>query len=462
MSLRFPFGFVRLSGAAAGCMLASGGILHAQSAGAFVIPNIRAAGGTQFAYWDLFQKPPGQTYNFNYANPPALSTGVDEDGNPSSLLAPRAVLVQTGSATCFVTSSGALYDFAAATAFETRYTQAAQGDPEVTNVIFQTQTGGRRFDLNNIRLVFNRSGETVSLPAQFKALDDPQSGAFAERLVSAFQWNLTGQSVHDFRLVYSAPDSSMPLWQAQLDVVSGAPFVQELGYLLLGSVRPVVRYGRPGVISKNLPSGAEERFFLPGATLHLTGDPSPGWAHTGWLYNGSVITGAELPVTFTDKDLSATALFAPQNYDDWRDAVFFHSNEVIGEPADNTNDEVSGPEADADADGMNNFAEFAFGGDPYTSDAERMTPEPSIVTANGQAYAALTWRQGAGGSFPEISYKVRVSSDLHTWVDNTTANPPVTVEVSRQLQSDGTTLVTTRSTVALTKQGKLFLSLKAE
>jgi hypothetical protein len=142
--------------------------------------------------------------------------------------------------------------------------------------------------------------------------------------------------------------------------------------------------------------------------------------------------------------------------------VFFHSNVIIGEPADNTNEAVSGPAADPDSDGADNFTEFAFGGDPYSADTLRMTPVPSVVAVGGQSYAALTWRQGTGGEFPDISYKVRVSSDLMTWSDNTNSIPGVTAEVSRQLQADGTTLVTTRSTTPLSSQGKLFMSIKAE
>lgn len=449
---------VRLLAAAAGFLVSGGGgIVHAQSAGQFVIPGIRAGGGTEFAYWDLFKKPATSSYNYNYLNPPALGGGFDDDDNTTNLLAPRTSLVQNGSATCFITSSGALYDFAEPTAFETRYAQAAEATGEVTNVIFQTQTGGVRFDLNNIRLVYTDSGGTpVSLAAQYKALDDPQTGSFAERLVSAFQWNLTGKEVHDFHLVFSSPGSSMPLWQAQLDVVSGAPFVQELGYLLFTSSRPNTRYGRAGLIDKNLPSGAEERFFLPGTTLHLTGEASPGWAHTGWIFKGVVSSAATLPVTFSDSDLSVTALFAPDNYDDWREAMFFHSNPTVGQPPDNTNAAISGPAADPDSDGANNFAEFAFGGDPYTADPAQMRPEAGLEEISGEHYAAVTFRQGTGGEFPEIVYTPRTSTNLQTWQTNTTT------EVRRVLQNDGTTLVTVRSNSPLSATPRLFFSIKAE
>ncbi len=447
---------VRLLAAAAGSLLVSGGsVLHAQSAGTFVIPAIRAGNGTQFAYWDLFRRPTGSNFNYNYANPPALAGGLDDEGNANNFPAPQAMLLQTGSATCFVTSSGALYDFAATTAFQTRYTAAA-GAGEVTNVIFQTQTGGSRFDIHNIRLVFRDGvGQSQSLAAQFKALDDPQSGAFAERLVSAFQWNLTGLGVQDFQLEFSAPGSSMPLWQAQLDVVSGARFVQELGYLLLPSARPVVRFERAGLVRKKLPSGAEDRFFLPSTTLDLSGVPSSGWAAVGWVHRGVIYSGEHYSVLFGAADESVTALFAPENFHAWRDAMFLHSNSIIGQPADNLNDAVSGPEVDYDHDGAGNFAEFAFGGDPYASDHARMAAVPSVVDDGGVKFAAVTYRQAAADG-PQILYTPRVSGDLMHWQEN------AVIEVSRVLQNDGTTLVTVRAKAPLNAVPRVYFSIKAE
>ena len=152
--------------------------------------------------------------------------------------------------------------------------------------------------MQNIRLEFTTAGTgepTIqSLPPDFKALDDPQTGGFAERLVSAFQWNLTGRGVRDFRLVFAAPGSSMPLWEAQLDVLEGAPFQQQLGYLLVPRALPEVRFGTPGKIEKNLAAGGETRFHLPGAVLDLTATPVDGFVHAGWLFKDVVTEGPTL------------------------------------------------------------------------------------------------------------------------------------------------------------------------
>ncbi len=445
------------------------GSLLAQSTGSFVRPQLRGLDGAEFAFWDWFAKPPGKTYNYQYDNPPALldGTGEDEGGAQTNLFAPRAVLVQTGSATAFVTSSGAIYDHNGSTAFEARYQRPQGSLLPVTNVVFQTQTGGSRFDIDNIRLVFTRSvqgggTETVSLAPDFKALDDPQTGSFSERLVSAFQWNLEGAGAGDFKLIFSAPSDSMPLWQAQLDVVLDRPFVRELGFLLLPHVKPVVRFGRPGRILKNLPSGAEERFHLPGQTVELLAEPENGWAHLGWLSGGTITAAPNLPVTFTDHDLSVTALFAPRHYDAWREAVFQHGNPITGEPDDYHNDAVSGPEADPDGDGARNFAEYAFGGDPYLADKPRMTPFCTLTNVADVLYPAVTFRQGTAAEEAETHFRVRVSTDLTVWTDNDSSPVPVTQELGRSLQADGTQLVTVRALQPVGPGTRLFFTVVAE
>ena len=155
---------------------------HAQIAGEFVIPAIRAQGETYFAYWDLFSSgSDGTNYDFN--NAPGLLSGTDTEGNVGSL-AEGLSFKQTGSPNAFITSSGAIYDFRAPTAFEVELIPAE--DEPFTNVIFQTMTGGRRLDLDDIRLEYELpDGETASLEADFKALDDPATGQFSERLIAA-------------------------------------------------------------------------------------------------------------------------------------------------------------------------------------------------------------------------------------------------------------------------------------
>ncbi len=434
--------------ALAGMVLSALGVCHAQS-GSFIIPGIRADGGTDFAYWDYFNRPPGAptSTNYNYPNPPALIDGFgeDADGNPSTAFEDRTVLIQTGTDTAFITSSGAIYSFAEELAIEVPYEPPASSIGEVTNVIFQTQTGGARLNVNSVFLTYqDGGGQTVTLAPDFKGLDDPQSGAFTERIVCAFQWNLTGLDIREFKIVFTGP-VSMPLWEAQLDVVVGEPFVQELGYLLVTRSRPLTRFGRPGVVDKNLPLSADGRFFLEGEELNLLADAEPGWEPTGWYYDGATQPGAALPLVFPAQDTTVTALFAPLSYGIWRTTMFYHANALLGTENDYTNEAISATEVDHDGDGLSNAGEYVFGGDPYTPDEARTRPQMLLVDVAGVLHPAIRYR--SNGQTPEgsndVVRRVRVKANGGEWQDN--SGTPTTVTVSRELQPDGSALVTERA-----------------
>jgi hypothetical protein len=428
--------------------LAALDVCYAQS-GTFVIPAIRASGGTDFAFWDLFARNPnlpGNT-NYNYANPPALADGLGEDGdsNPTTVFAPRATLIQNGTTSCFVTSSGAIYSFDQTIAFEVLYQPPAGNTSEVTNVIFQVQTGGSRLDLNSLRLQYTAvGGSTQQVSPVFKALDDPQTGAFSERLVSAFQWNLTGLGVKQFKIVFSAPGPSMPVWQAQLDVVQGSAFVQQLGYILRTTAAPVTRFGKPGAVDKNLPPSADGRYFLENDVLNLLAIPETDWQHTGWSYLGGTSSSSSFPLIFPANDVTVTALFAPTSYSVWREFMFNHANSLLGQGDDYTNDAISAPTVDHDGDTLNNAGEYAFAGDPYTSDTVRTKPQMLVVDVSGVIYPAIRYRSnGMAVGMGDVIHTPQLSTDGTTWINNGTV--PTTTTFSRVLQNDGSMLVTERA-----------------
>lgn len=440
------------------------GLTQAQS-GSFIIPALRGGTAADFSYWDFFQRPPGSptNQNYNYANPPALLDGLgwDDDGNPTTAFAPRAALKQVGAPNAFITSSGAIYSFDTTTAFELDYLAPVEWAGAVTNVIFQVQTGGSRLDHDNPHLRYSVGAQTFDLAPVFRGLDDPQSGAFGERLISAFQWDLTGLNVRAFTIVFSAPGPSMPLWQAQLDATVGTPFAQELGYLLFANALPVTRHERPGSVDKNLPPGMDGRFFFANDMLELYGTPSLDWEHVGWLHNGVVHPTYELDLIFPAHDTTVTALFAPLTYAAWRELIFFHANSLTGTADDYSDDAVSGPEVDFDGDGLENWAEYAFGCDPYMPDAVRAQTQLLVVQDSGQAYPAIRYRcNGAPEGYGDVGFHVRLSTDLATWTDNRTA--PTTVTVSRELQADGTVLVTERALQSVGSFNRCFMQVVAE
>jgi hypothetical protein len=280
-------------------------------------------------------------------------------------------------------------------------------------------------------------------------------------LTAAFQWNLTGFNVRDFTIRFAAPSSSMPLWQAQLDVVNGDSFVQALGFLLELSARPGVRYGTPGTIEKNL-NGGEGRFFIPGTTVHLTGEPSAGFSHVGWLYHGIVTQGANYDLTFTTGDESIAAIFSPTNYSTWRNHFFNHANTLTQTGPDNLTESVSGATADPDGDGQSNFFEFAYGGDPYAPDAVVTAPRAGLIQQGSDVYPSITYRRRAAPvEEMEAIYEVQVSQNLETWSSNETSATPVTHETSAILSEDGILTITAVSNTPIRIQPQQFLRVKA-
>ena len=382
---------------------------HAQIAGEFVIPGIRNQGETEFAYWDLFTSgSDGRNYEIN--NEPGLLSGTDSAGNVGTLTE-GLTFKQIGSPGAFITSSGAIYDFAAPTAFEVELIRA-QNEP-FSNVLFQSMTGGRRPDLEDIRLEYKLpGGETASLKAMYKALDDPATGQFSERLIAAFQWDLTGLAVTQFLLRFTAAGSSMPIWEAQLHAVQGKPFEQELGYLLLVSNLPRVREGPIGAIIKDLPVGDEQRFHHAGASFDLLSEPKPGFEHVGWIYQDAITEVESLNVTFGSADEEVTAVFAPILYDDWRNVVFFNFSSHTEQEADNLNEAISGITADVDQDGLTNLTEYAFGADPYTRDAHLAVPH---VEQQGDSLLLSYFRQAALAEESDLVVEIQTSNDLITW-----------------------------------------------
>ena len=424
--------------------------------GEFITPALRGGPGTLFAYWDRFTAQVAGK-NFLINNAPAAEGGADLEGNPTNFgigpTAGRLQFVQDGATDAFLTSSGAIYSFSAATAFTVGF-QSGDGEGDVGNVIFQIQTGGVRLDIGSIRLHFQPAGGGAPVPVApiYKALDDPRTGGFSERVISAYQWNLEGLGCRDFTIRIVSPDASMPVWQAQLDVVPGAAFTRELGYVLNEAHRPSLRFGRPGAILRNLPEGDEERFFTPGQVLNLSAEPLPGFVHVGWQRGQVVTEETSHTLAFGTADETIVAIFSPTGYAVWRDRFFEHANTLLGQSADNLNDAISGPEADPDRDGFNNAAEFAFGGDPYIPDAAAMTPVPGVVSIAGEAHATLTFRRwAAADELMEAPYVVEGSEGGRHWA------PVQTVEMTSPLQSNGTRLVTVRSVNPLPPQAPLLL-----
>lgn len=438
----------------------------AQARGDFIIPPNRANNGTRFSYWQAYA-PAGQT-TFNRAHLPNLVPTLGDDADPVnySNWNENIALYQIGVGQAFVLSGGyGIYYFDGITKFRISYTHS--GEDDVKGVLLQFQMAGT-VGQDSVELHYTPEGastETVLKP-DFKGLDNPGTNAFAERIVYAYEWNLTGKGVKNYDLYFAAGGSSNPLYLTQVDTTVTPAFDQALGYLLVGRAYPSLRSGAPGKSVPDSEAVTETRFFKAGESIPMVPVPETGFEQVGWVSPAGQVVDAAGPytVTFSETepgDLTLGTIFSPATWSTFRDTyfnhAFVHGTENI--PDESTDDTKSGPAVDRDGDGLSNFHEYAFGGQPYTQDADAMTPVPGKATVEGVEYPTITYRRRAA-LVSDLSYVVEVSSDLVTWKRGTEAEP-VVVQTNGPLAMDGTRTVTARS-LTPAAGGPLFLRVKAE
>ena len=70
-------------------------------------------------------------------------------------------------------------------------------------------------------------------------------------------------------------------------------------------------------------------------------------------------------------------------------------------------------DADGDDDGVSNLLEYAFNGNPYTSDSYILPRTEAVTDADGSKFLAVIWRES--NEAIGLAYQVQVSSDLQSW-----------------------------------------------
>lgn len=108
---------------------------------------------------------------------------------------------------------------------------------------------------------------------------------------------------------------------------------------------------------------------------------------------------------------------------------------------------ISGPDADADGDGVANLLEYAFGGDPRSA-SRSVLPANGTIDVGGETYLTITYTRSSDAS--DLDYQVEASGDLSAWGNGA-------VEVSSNDNGDGTVSVTYRDSEPVGGAGSRFL-----
>jgi hypothetical protein len=118
---------------------------------------------------------------------------------------------------------------------------------------------------------------------------------------------------------------------------------------------------------------------------------------------------------------------------------------------------ATGPDADADGDGVRNLLEYAFGMDP-TIHSETPLPVPFRETVGDADYLALHWTRLTDRT--DLAYAVEVSTDLTAWTpiaSSTSGQPPTGAGFVGETGSGNVRTVHVRDTAPFPDSGRRFL-----
>lgn len=146
-------------------------------------------------------------------------------------------------------------------------------------------------------------------------------------------------------------------------------------------------------------------YYAEGDVVTLTASPRTGYGFESWAIDetSDPSTTTTLTIQGNTSAIANYALDMPQAYRDWL-SVAYPSQTELG---------VTGPDRDADGDGLNNLLEFTLATDePETAGELLDFKAPQANTGNGLTYSLSAYPAKQRGSV-----SIQTSRDLQTWSD---------------------------------------------
>ncbi len=197
---------------------------------------------------------------------------------------------------------------------------------------------------------------------------------------------------------------------------------------------------------------------VPGETLRFIDAPNASGAVTGifsGMPDGSTVTARHFGVDFNftinygGSFVELTHVTPPPMSYLYQRTFYFNESEQ--------DENISGPDADYNSDGIVNVMSYALGTDPKQFPAGRL-PKPVSVTVQGTRYLAIEIRR-AFPLRPDLDYFVGESTDLVGFGTPIDIDDPANLDriVSRTNHGDGTETVVVRAAAAASSEPRQFL-----
>lgn len=415
----------------------------------FIIPDFPGSAQNDFAWWTSFTDPftnwqlpdTGQTVT-------AIPGGEGNTPDPLEGNNHDAILIQNGDSEARIAGSGGIYGNSGINTEFVIYDAPAF---ETDSVLLQIQSIGSQANVGSAELFYRETANGPLLSAGgvdgsgFLLVD---TGESFDDTFTAWEWDLTAETIYDFFIRFVSEGSSMSLQQIQLDSFDDA--TNNLGYPLI--IETNSAFAPVGTVNHHkVGESVAQLSYQAGDSIQLTpvADPAYGHSFVGWR---NALSGTSNPAILTmAEDTVVEAIFAPTTY------TFWTYNQINPFDTSSAYSARTPSTADPDNNGLSNLIEYALGGLPESQEDEAAV-RPQVSLSNG--HLQLTFKKQLAAT--DLTYRVKVSDDLVNWHYNGDGTGQTYTELLTQttFNSDGTETVTYQDLTPIPANGSRFMTLE--